>query len=70
MNIKSYQSEILGNLNSKVHQYHIQEEKIEKNQKRMTDLQNSLDQKKEEIKTLETYNDDLKSNVSFYISIL
>lgn len=67
---KGYQSELLDNINSKVNQYCIQEEKIEKNQQRIKELQNSLKQKKEEITALEAYNDDLKSNLEKSLSKL
>jgi len=60
----------LENLNSKVNQIHYQEEKIKKNKQRITELKNRLEAKTEEINNVQTYTDDLKSNVCNFIYII
>ncbi|ORX57751.1 hypothetical protein BCR36DRAFT_409228 [Piromyces finnis] len=61
---KGYQYEILNNLNSKVHLLHYQENKIEKNNQRIQELQKIQYNKNECIKILQSYTDDLKSNAT------
>ncbi|KAG4088242.1 hypothetical protein H8356DRAFT_1725730 [Neocallimastix lanati (nom. inval.)] len=65
---KGYQFETLENLNSKVNQIHYQEEKIKKNKQRITELKNRLEAKTEEINNVQTYTDDLKSNLEKSLS--
>ncbi|ORX79383.1 hypothetical protein BCR32DRAFT_294489 [Anaeromyces robustus] len=65
---KGYQNDILDKLNSNITQIHYQEEKIQKNKERLIELQNKLNKKIEQVKTVQVYTDDLKSNLEKSLS--